>query len=419
MDVRVNTGLVDTTVRSGLATDGNLIDQALKLCRARGIAALTFRSLASEAAVPAATLQSRFGKKEQILDLTFRSAVDAELRALEPLSVLAETTEPSIEHVRALFRQLVRPPESEQAARLTMLLEMLVARIRNPAIGDCVVDWLRALHAFWADACRFDPEHEDLGWFLVELQVGLQLTTACCHRPLEIALANDDLADRAIRGRSSVSPLWYRALMQQAIAVETGMPPEAPPKSDLFDRLLLAGAETVAARGASALSFRNVAAQAGVSLSAVTHYFPKRQSLIYAVYRRIFEEIASDWPDARAGKTRRTAARIAEDYLDKVLHRKFGGACQPIAHAELYLLAARDPSLSDLAWHMRMTRGVHWMRSRKPPFDDSMGPEAFSAHAEAIWMLGCSLVHMARETEADLPATLKRRALFGIRRFGI
>ena len=419
MDVRVNMGLSDTTVRSGMTTDGELIEEALKLCRARGIAALTFRSLASEAAVPAATLQSRFGKKEQILDLTFRSAVHAEMRALEPLSALTETTEPSLDRVRALFRQLVRPQDGEQAARLTMLLEMLVARIRNPAIGDCVAQWLDGLHAFWAEACRFDAAHEDLGWFLVELQVGLQLTTACCHRPLEIALANDDLADRAIRGRSSASPLWYRALMQSAIAVETGMPAEAQAKSELFDRLLLAGAETVAARGASALSFRNVAAHTGVSLSAVTHYFPKRQSLIYAVYRRIFEEIASDWPNARTGRAKRNAERIAESYLDKVLHRKFGGACQPIAHAELYLLAARDPSLSDLAWHMRMTRGVHWLRDPKPPFDDSMGPEAFSAHAEAIWMLGCALVHMARETEADLPVILKRRALFGIGRFGV
>ncbi|HLG86784.1 MAG TPA: TetR family transcriptional regulator [Alphaproteobacteria bacterium] len=396
-----------------------MIDEALKLCRARGIAALTFRSLANEAAIPAATLQSRFGKKEQILELTFRSAVDAELQALEQLSALTDMAGPSLEHAHALFRQLVRPPDGEQTARLTLLLEMLVARIRNPEIGYCVVHWLRGLHAFWSSACRFDAEHEDLGWFLVELQVGLQLTTACCHRPLEIALANDDLADRSIRGRSGVAPLWYRALMQRAIAVETGMPADTSSKSELFDRLLLAGAETVAARGASALSFRNVAAQAGVSLSAVTHYFPRRQSLIYAVYRRIFEEIASDWPNVRGGRIKRNAERIAESYLDKVLHRKFGGACQPIAHAELYLLAARDPSLSDLAWHMRMTRGLHWIRDPKPPFDDSTGSEAFSAHAEAIWMLGCSLVHMACETETDLPATLKRRALFGIRRFGV
>jgi AcrR family transcriptional regulator len=419
MDVLVNTDLSDTTVLSAAGGDGELINEALKLCRARGIAALTFRSLAAEASVPAATLQSRFGRKEQILDLTFRSAVDAEMRALERLSALADMAEPSLDRVRSLFRQLVHPSDSEQTTRLTMLLEMLVARIRNPEIGDCVAHWLDGLHAFWARACRFDAEQQDLGWFLVELQVGLQLTTACCHRPLEIALANDDLVDRATRGGSGDSPLWYRALMRRAIAVEASMPAEAPAKSELFDRLLLAGAETVAARGASALSFRNVAAQAGVSLSAVTHYFPRRQSLIYAVYRRIFEEIASDWPKAKRGKGRRDAERIAESYLDKVLNRKFGGACQPIAHAELYLLAARDRSLSDLAWHMRMTRGVHWMRGPQPPFDDSMGPEAFSAHAEAIWMLGCALVHMARETEAELPATLKRRALFGIRRFGV
>src|SRR5579883_525112 len=117
MDVLVNMGWSDTTVRSGIGADSALIDEALKLCRARGIAALTFRSLANEAAIPAATLQSRFGKKEQILELTFRSAVDAELQALEQLSALTDMAGPSLEHAHALFRQRSEEHTSELQSR--------------------------------------------------------------------------------------------------------------------------------------------------------------------------------------------------------------------------------------------------------------------------------------------------------------
>jgi AcrR family transcriptional regulator len=158
-----------------------------------------------------------------------------------------------------------------------------------------------------------------------------------------------------------------------------------------------------------------VAARAAISPSAVTHYFPKREALIYSVYRRIYEEIAFDAEGMSFISHSRDPEIVAQSYVDIILRRKFAGVCQPIAHAELYLLAARNEGLADLAWHMRMTRGIYWMEKTRP--GGLPDRDAFDAHAVAIWGLGCALTHLASEQGADIESALKRSIAFGVEFF--
>jgi AcrR family transcriptional regulator len=390
-------------------------DSALTVARQDGFSAITFRSLAETANVSVASLQTRFGTKDGILDLAFAAVADSEIRRIDTLASTVAAIPISPQSGRILFGTVIQEQCSAGSPNQPILIEMLVESLRDSGAKSHVRRWLSRVERFWSDRYRVHPDPDAFGRFLMEFQIGLTMTTACCRRPVETGLANDDLIERVLGTGRDRDPLWYRALLAGAIDLERGLPVDDAMRSEMRERLLTAGAEVVAAQGARALSYRSVAARAAISPSAVTHYFPKREALIYSVYRRIYEEIAFDAEGMSFISHSRDPEIVAQSYVDIILKRKFAGVCQPVAHAELYLLAARNEGLADLAWHMRMTRGIYWMEKARP--GGLADRDAFDAHAVAIWGLGCSLAHLASEQGAGIENALRRSIAFGINVF--
>jgi AcrR family transcriptional regulator len=400
----------DTDVREIPPKETDVLESALALCRNGGLSALTFRSLASAAKISAATLQSRFKKKEKILDWVVAAAIDEDIAYLTELTALLPV-ELTRDNAARFFTNTVRTRANNRTPQTTLILEIIIAGTRDPGVRPHLRRWLDCVRRLWSRVFRTEGRAEELGQFLAEFQVGLELTTICSHRPLEANLANDALIARAIAGDAGGFE-WYCTLLDQATAADNGLPSIPPQKSEIFERLLVAGAQIVAGDGAAALTFRTLAARADVSLSAITHYFPKRSNLIYSIYHRIYEEVTTDrlFDVSALPLPPEDGVR---DYVDMILRPRFGGVCQPIAHAELYLLAARDPSLADLAWHLRMTRGAYWIRKMQVGIDP-FSKTGFAAHTEAIWLLGCSLVNMATLDQDKLLETFREKVAFGV-----
>ncbi|MFD7662443.1 TetR/AcrR family transcriptional regulator [Streptomyces sp. NPDC059788] len=96
-----------------------------------------------------------------------------------------------------------------------------------------------------------------------------------------------------------------------------------PPQEDggLRDRLVAVGAELVASEGAQALTLRAIARGAGVSHGAPRRYFPTHLSLLSAIARRGFDELA-DHLAARTAEAdsqadpRTQLHTLARTYLD-------------------------------------------------------------------------------------------------------
>ena len=397
--------------RQNLAAEkDDAIEAAISLLRERGMSAVSFRLIGERAGIHPATLQSRHGTKHALLDRVFALLADQEIRYARHVGELATGAKTHGEGAKLFGHVICGGGGEREPARDLALVEMLIAAARDPTIRPHAGRWLHQMQRCWAAAFAAEPGSPDLGWFLTELQVGLMAASIGCGRPLETAMANGEIVARALDIELPDGHTWFSTFLEQARRNRprgtTGQRTDSQ-----SERLLTAGAEIVAIYGADALSFRSVANRAGLGLSAVTNAFPKRQDLINAIYDRIFEGVAYAAPLDRSF---RDVDAAAEYFVEVMLKRRFAGANLLLALAELYVAAARHPSLRDLAWFVRMTRGnVHREGNAAP---DQLSPRAFDSHAMALWLPGCFLTHASCTVESRLASVLETRVRFGLGR---
>ena len=393
-----------------MSSDGqpDLLAAALELLREAGLAQVTQRAVAARAGVPAATLQHRFaGKDEMLRQLFGRLFGDAEL-ALRRLAEGPARPPLPPASVCALLTSSVVAPGRETPA----LLEALAQAVRSPVGRPAAQAWLGALHALWR---RLLVEHggdvDNAAWFLVELQIGVLLLSLGGGRLQETALANAELARFACFGPEAATGEWFSRLIraEAGLLAQATLPDAGPERGALLQRLLEAGVALVAQSGPDELSFRTLAARAGTSLSAVTHHFPRRDRLLYAIYRHIHDLLTSTAASAAASDP-------AGHFVASVTDGEVAGAPLFLVSTELSLAAARTPAFADMAWMIRLTRGGYVALRGDPAFDPA-SRRAFALHARSLWQSGCALVQAARVAEDALPDLLRRRHGFAERAF--
>lgn len=389
------------------AQDG-AIEAAISIFREKGLSAVSFRSIGESSGIHHATLQFRYGTKRDLLDRVFALLVDQETHAFKAVAEIAEQVRTPTEGA-GLYRQVVCGSGAVEHARSLALIEMLIAAVRDSAIRPHAERWLSRLQQSWETAFAFDESAADVGWFLTELQIGLLVAGIGSGRPLETAIANGELVERALGLALPEGRSWFSAFFDE-VRQRTFSDRPVDRADQQSNRLTTAGAEIVAIKGADALSFRSVADRAGLTLSAATNNFPKRHDLINAVYDRIFDEIVYSPVRSVSFRDEDTAALY---FVDVLLNRQFAGANLGLALAELYLAAARHPSLRDLAWRTRMSRGNE--AGRDWAADPTSG-QSFDSHLAALWLLGCALTHGARVPDDRLRSIFEQRARFGLKR---
>jgi AcrR family transcriptional regulator len=386
------------------------IEAALSIFRDKGLSAISFRSVGEKAGIHPATLQFRFGTKRELLDGVFSLLADQEAERAQQIEKLANRATKPPSAGTHLYQLTLCGGEPERGRNL-ILFEMLIAAIRDPAIRPHADKWLSETQHSWTAAFSPSDNADDFGWFLTELQIGLLVSGIGSGRPRETALVNAEIVDRAFGRLLPEDAAWFSAFFDEVLKHKPTAPGGAGKANDLSERLLTAGAEIVATQGADALSFRNVAHRAGTTPSATQNAFPKRQDLINAVYDRIYQNIAYPFTPIDSF---RDASGTAAYFVDVILNRQFAGAYLGLSFAELYLAAARHPTLCDLAWYMRMTRGnVIDDTNRNTHVARGV---SFDLHAVALWAFGCTLVHASREPEAKLRDVLEKRVEFGLAR---
>ena len=92
---------------------------------------------------------------------------------------------------------------------------------------------------------------------------------------------------------------------QMAAAPDTPTPRGAARRDDLIAACL----RSLAARGREGASVRRIAAEAGVSVGLIHHYFPSVDDLVAAAYRRIAGRLSEDI-EAEVAKARTPTARL-------------------------------------------------------------------------------------------------------------
>jgi AcrR family transcriptional regulator len=386
-----------------------VIARASAVFERSGLAAISIRSVATEAELPAATVQRLFGSKDQLLQHVYSAVVQAEMAWLEGIAEKAAGENLSRNGVFSLYRSIICGRDGISMGRQIMLVEMLVASTRDSAIAGHVRNWLEAIQSLWIALLGKGDVSRDLALFLTELQIGLLMDSIGCHEPFDTALANGEVITRALYGAKSADRTWFRYYLRRAVKAD---PLEAGVRAkevDKAQRLLDAGAEIVAAQGASSLSFRSLAARAGVTFSTASAVFRNKTTMFYEIYQHMYAAIIHSPVSTRPG------GGPFENSVELMLHLQFGAPFH-IACAELRLLAARDSSYSQLAWHMRMTNGQYEAFKDDPTFD-ATGASAFDAHATAIWLFGCALANAIYANDRSISEVLEKRVRFGLRQF--
>lgn len=375
---------------------------------------LTIRSLAEAAGIPAATIQYQFGSKERLLVEALARLIERQIARLDDITGILPDRLDGVRSVASLLPHILGLGGREERLAQLALLDLVAAALRNPRLMAVLEPWSRRLEAFWRDIAGRAGVEPHLAGFLVELHLGLMLHLTGIEPALEGQALADEIIGRALSPQSQQADFpWFRKLLGDALAAPMVAADIRAADTANAQVIVDAAKRIVVKEGPTTLSFRTVAARAQTSVSAIAHYFPTRQSLVYAAYRAIHDELIVFTRDAGLKSYQSYDPALADDIVG---YSADGGVPLFVAFSEFELVAARHPDFADIARYARMTRGLYHTQGEGERFDP-FDRDAFDSFALSFWMLGYALRMKLSRPPAD---DVKGEGIaYGFRQFGL
>ncbi|HLG86352.1 MAG TPA: TetR/AcrR family transcriptional regulator [Alphaproteobacteria bacterium] len=390
-------------------TAERLLEAGISLIAEGGLRALTIRDLAARAGIAFPSVQHHFPSKGLLIDEIFSNierrhcAVTADaLAEIEPDG--GEAALPEI--ISAVLADWC-------GGHRTLTIgahEMLLAAHRDSRHARFGGGWIDGQSDVWMGLTRrlgLKLERKRV-LFIVELLLGLSLMTFGCANQVEAALANNEIIRFAFadaKSKERFDPYWYRMQLARLDREELPIEDSGSTISDAGHpaaaKILDAGILIVAEEGASMLTFRGIAARAGVAIGSVTNNFQTRQKLTYSIYRHIQENITN--ANLRVPETTSSSDLPAPAPLPtRIAMMKRVLAGKPVlalASYDLMLAGARDPAFGPRAWRIRMTRGIYLL-IRRGVIPAHPLLTQFRAHAHSLWSNAVVLLCGIRASDA-------------------
>lgn len=165
----------------------HIVDAALRLVIADGLAAATFRKVAAEAALNIGSVRHYFADHESLVVAVVTEAGDRMGRRLvrHPAPAKSEGAAAARRHVLAVLEELV-PLDDEKHREAIILMEVIAASRTNPAFAAVTRQMATDLHTVLHDAVTAigvaEPTHEAIR--LAALISGLSSDTITPHGAL-------------------------------------------------------------------------------------------------------------------------------------------------------------------------------------------------------------------------------------------
>ncbi|MEU6311746.1 TetR family transcriptional regulator [Streptomyces sp. NPDC047014] len=162
-----------------------IIDAAIRVVAAKGIAGLSHRTVAAEADVPLGSTTYHFRTLDDLLVAALRQANEGFARAVAGSAALAD---PDTDLARALAR-LLGEFLAPDRGRAELEYELYLAALRRPALRPVAAEWYTAVSA--ALAARTDPVTARA---LVAVMDGISLQVLLTDAPYDEGYAREVLS---------------------------------------------------------------------------------------------------------------------------------------------------------------------------------------------------------------------------------
>lgn len=359
-----------------------------KLLRSGGLAGVTFRSVAESAGMHPANLQYRFGTKARLLECGVREVAR---RSLDDIDlVAAELPDAGLNDsaVAQLMRLTTTGRSDAARADALVLLELLLGRGEDAELHALTWPWVERLSSFWQKVAAAAGCDAIFGVFLADLHFGLLLHFSGSVNRVETDLVCAEIVDRSLMPFGPVRAPWFAHFFGQSLSQVPGAG-DAEHPSEPARAILVAGVGILRTAGPRGLTYRALAEAAGVSVSAVTHYFATSRVLVYSVYRALHRALV-DHTLAEVGASTEVDPAAA---LRIAAYGEESGLAHFVCYSAFEIHAEQNPVFGGLARFFRMTRGLYHLRERIPGFE-FCGPAAYNAFAHSFSLVG----HMLRRT---------------------
>lgn len=355
-----------------------IIHAVLQLWEEVGSTHMSVRLLAQTAVVPVSSIYHHFGSLEQLFVVAQDHARecaaawrDAHLRDLASAQLDGAAFAP-------YFAALIDDWAQGQRRLAFAWREGQQLALRDPHFRAGAIRW----NDFWRDF-----------WVEVSAHFGLEQ-----HANLTTLLFDSEGFFHMFRWRRAVDRAGLAELARGWTAWLTGEPaplapmrdfareealrelPALPDWDETAGRIAEAAAAIISEKGASSMTHRAVAAQAGLTLGIVSHKFRTSAELMGAAFEALYLRNVS-----RSGGSIATQAADSDDpwslnALVEIMQR----SATNFGPEELYIVVARDPSFHHFAAQLRYLRG----RSSGPHLQAIWGPSRLVTPLDAALFSG-------------------------------
>lgn len=382
-----------------------MVDAIVRLLASHGVAGLTHRLLAREAGVSLAATTYYFDSKFDMVAAASRRILDGYAEAFRRAARSGRHASVHDYVVRLLINAAGRSRTGS-----TCWTEIVLDAPRHAESLALAREWFAGLPVIWQEIAQVTgaPDPQATARSAIDSIIGLMLMV------LALGLSEAQVAAVLLHG-ADPREAWPPP-------VSLTVPASARPgrkSAETRDRIIAAAIEILTAEGSAAVSYRSVAARAGLALAGPAYHFPTVDLLLAAAQAQLFEHSKQRYRlaaalDSGPHDLERLIDRTAVVFVREVT----AFADQNLANFTVWLEASRRPELRPMIWNSIADQIRAWKHvledrgSSVRPLDALLPQCIFIGKLIRLLATGSgmeALEHVRREFAGDLTALAQRR----------
>jgi len=328
---------------------------AIEILASHGVAGLTHRLVAANARVSLAATTYYFSTKYEIVaeasDLTLRGYTESFRRAAERM----RTDRADSKTFRRFLRRLIGNAASRDRTQTLAWAEIILDAHRRPESLALARNWFAELDPLWEEIVRAAriKQPARVGHSAIDLVIGLLFMT--------IALGlNEQQVDAALIGEGDPLKSWGDSLHMRVAQVPVVR--SSSKSAETRERILSAAVDLLISDGVSAVTYRNIASKAALTVAAPAYHFATVGALLAAAQERLFAESKKRYREDLPTHEPLTLERLIDRTSTVFVREATQFAGKNLATYAIWLEAARNAELRPMVWSAINDQHLAWQR---------------------------------------------------------